>query len=541
MYPVVSNTDNKEFTMLSDLQNSSTLEVLNESSSMINTNPAVLCTLYGKVLDYSRPTRNNRLYTELVCDAIANSSRVNELESTCNFLGEGDHPMDYQKRADIHYPLVTHGVRNLTKVPEESCYKACIDILDTPNGRVIKTLIDYGTTIGVSSRGFGRAGKANSDGVIEVLPDNYVFITFDLVPYPGNISARLYSAESAVSMTESVEYSSDDINKLINENFTELTKSYLESDDLESLKTIKPVLTYLNESGDYQSLLQQVDDKLGKSISTSNDKLAERLLMAYASISEKESSLESKELIINQLSDEISELQSTSSGLSDRLVTLTNQLSDKEDEIKGLNSRIALLQSKLASSRDEVSKLNESYNLLGKELADSRKELASEVSDKDEQINELKSYTTELEESLNEFSCLIARYQSDQEDSSNRYSSLMESYLGTRCSTLGIKPEEVLTFMNESVDDLSSLDQVKLDNAISLVNKSKSRKRRKQIAVPINEAFNVDRISLSEDNMSTNKMHRINESSDLALDSLRETLALSRDMVISNNNNNGHT
>lgn len=532
---ISSELDNQGYTMLSDLQNNSMLSVVNEATGMKSNNPAVLCTLFGKVLDYSRPTRNNRLYTEMLCDAIANSSRVNELNTTGNFLGEGDHPMEYQKRADIHYPLVTHGIRGLVKVPEEQCYKAYIDILDTPNGRIIKTLIDYGTTIGISSRGFGRSSKPNEQGVIEVSPDNYIFITFDLVPYPGNIAARLNPVDnSTTGLNESTEYSQDEVNKLINENFTEITKSYLESNDVESLKSIKPVLTYLNESGDYQSLIEEVDAQLSTSISTSNDKLAERLLQAYATISERESELESKELIINQLNDEINELQSTSSGLSEQVITLTNQLDERDELIGDLRRQLSSFVNKVNQLEDEVTKVNENYELLGNELADSRKELSDTVSKNDKRISILESNNLELTEKLNESTEMIDQYRSESVTSDKKYSSLMESYLSAKCSTVGVTPDSVLSLMNESFDTLGNLDKFKVDNAVSLVRKSNSRNRRRQVAQPLNEAFDVSKkIHLSEDNPFTEAtIGKVNESTDPALESIRQTIKLAQDKVV---------
>ena len=38
---------------------------------------------------------------------------------------------------------------------------ACVDILDTPNGRILKTLCDYGFIPGISSRGSGDVMENN--------------------------------------------------------------------------------------------------------------------------------------------------------------------------------------------------------------------------------------------------------------------------------------------------------------------------------------------------------------------------------------------
>ena len=49
---------------------------------------------------------------------------------------------------------------------------AVVDILDTPNGKLLKTLCDYGFTPGISSRGTGDVMANN-----EVDPDTFFLET----------------------------------------------------------------------------------------------------------------------------------------------------------------------------------------------------------------------------------------------------------------------------------------------------------------------------------------------------------------------------
>ena len=69
-----------------------------------------------------------------------------------------------------------------------------LDILNTPNGEKVNTLIDYGSKIGVSSRG---AGSVTSDGSVD--PDDYQFFTFDIVCRPSVAAARITESENLKS------------------------------------------------------------------------------------------------------------------------------------------------------------------------------------------------------------------------------------------------------------------------------------------------------------------------------------------------------
>ena len=57
-------------------------------------------------------------------------------------------------------------------------------ILDTPMGKIVKTLMDEGTKLGVSSRGMGSL-QENSNGLLEV-QDDFELLCWDFVSTPSN-------------------------------------------------------------------------------------------------------------------------------------------------------------------------------------------------------------------------------------------------------------------------------------------------------------------------------------------------------------------
>jgi hypothetical protein len=68
------------------------------------------------------------------------------------------------------------------------------EVLNTPNGKVLKALLESNITVGVSTRGVG-SGTTNADGVLEI-NDNYNLVTFDIVNNPSEIRAIARKVES---------------------------------------------------------------------------------------------------------------------------------------------------------------------------------------------------------------------------------------------------------------------------------------------------------------------------------------------------------
>ena len=84
-------------------------------------------------------------------------------------VGELDHP---EERLEISLQEVSHVINDMWIEGDQ--VMGIIDILPTPNGKIVNELLDYGTDIGISSRGAGSVGAGN------VVDPDYQFITFDV-------------------------------------------------------------------------------------------------------------------------------------------------------------------------------------------------------------------------------------------------------------------------------------------------------------------------------------------------------------------------
>ena len=116
------------------------------------TNKNCLGSLYGPCADYVNSTRNGNFYSRKLWENVFNDEIVKESLQDRVLIGELDHPGDrLESKATNACIVMTDYEFN----DDEGLLYGSFDILNTPNGRILKSLLDYGCKIGVSSRGEG--------------------------------------------------------------------------------------------------------------------------------------------------------------------------------------------------------------------------------------------------------------------------------------------------------------------------------------------------------------------------------------------------
>ena len=115
-------------------------------------------------------------------------------------LGELGHPSG----PTVNLDRVSHVITELQEDGKNFVGKA--KIIDTPNGKIVKNLLESGVRLGVSSRGLGSV-KTNKDGVNEV-QDDFVLATVDIVSDPSAPDAFVNGIMEGkeFSLTGEVEY-----------------------------------------------------------------------------------------------------------------------------------------------------------------------------------------------------------------------------------------------------------------------------------------------------------------------------------------------
>lgn len=222
------------------------VEQINSNFQVLPNKPAnVLKRIKGVVSD-NKSNRNGRIYPMSLWQNVVNSDYVKEMINNHSLFGEADHP---ETRLEISLQNVSHAINDLWI--EGDKVMAVIDILPTPMGKIISELLDYGTNIGISSRGAGTVLRDNS-----VDPDDYQFVTFDFVARPSCEAARLNTILESASI-EAKNTKDDEINNLL-----ESYKSSLnENKDEEIWKLDIIVNGELNYSN--RLSIKQIEDILG--------------------------------------------------------------------------------------------------------------------------------------------------------------------------------------------------------------------------------------------------------------------------------------
>jgi hypothetical protein len=160
--------------------------------------PGVLATLTGPFFFPNMPSRNRRVYpTEAWNKALANDHTKRLLESNLMMGTVGHKDMEFDEL--ISEQKVSHLTRKLWM--EEKNGKLVgmgeVDILDTPVGRILNTIIRAGGKMAVSSKSYGEYKESRDPQGNQIVDDNKFYCQrFDFVVDPGFLGAMPQLRES---------------------------------------------------------------------------------------------------------------------------------------------------------------------------------------------------------------------------------------------------------------------------------------------------------------------------------------------------------
>jgi hypothetical protein len=121
-------------------------------------------------------------------------------------LGELDHPED----SVINLKNASHMITEVWWDGKSVMGKA--KVLDTPSGKILRSLVESGVTLGISSRGMGSVTESNGQTTVE---DDFQLICFDFVSEPSTPGA--FMMKEAKEYGNTVFTKADRINRLLNE------------------------------------------------------------------------------------------------------------------------------------------------------------------------------------------------------------------------------------------------------------------------------------------------------------------------------------
>lgn len=340
--------------------------------------PGVLCTLEGVGMGpFGEENRNVRDYPiEVPKISILESSYVKEMLKNKTLLGEPHHPKD---RNEVWCNEVSHAIVDMWMSPDDKYLMIRIDILDTPSGRIIKTLVDYGCVLGISARASGKTRKVK--GRLTVVPEAYKFRTFDIVTNPGFELARLTKVNEEV-----------DDGLSLKEGFERL----IESTDLSTLKSVKQIIEYCDDE-EVKSLLPLIESQMesvdNSTVSDTNesDELIESLMEELSLSRQREADLK---LQVGELTSQVEffRTKSKSKSGSDQVEMLTEGIVNLKRTLKVREENLNLVHEDNLQLMEDNLHLTEELGKTQQEVEDLREQVVTLTESRRTALDSLRAY-----------------------------------------------------------------------------------------------------------------------------------------------------
>jgi hypothetical protein len=158
--------------------------------------------LSGVVQRADAKNGNGRVYPENILRREVENYK--KLVAENRSLGELDHPDE----SVINLKNASHIVTDIWWNGKDVMGK--VKVLTTPSGQILKSLVESGVKLGISSRGLG---SVKEKGGLTYVEDDFQLICFDFVSEPSTVGAFMNLSES--KKTPNIFNKSDKINRLL--------------------------------------------------------------------------------------------------------------------------------------------------------------------------------------------------------------------------------------------------------------------------------------------------------------------------------------
>lgn len=159
--------------------------------------------------------QNGRIYPTAVLEREVRNYQKFIVENRA--MGELDHP----DTSVVNLKNVSHVVREAHL--EGGTVYGTVEILNTPSGQILQSLIESGVTLGISSRGVGSTRK---QGDYYIVQDDFQLICWDFVSEPSTPGAFMLPEGKRIDENElrAVFNRTDRIDRTINDILTMVRK-----------------------------------------------------------------------------------------------------------------------------------------------------------------------------------------------------------------------------------------------------------------------------------------------------------------------------
>lgn len=147
---------------------------------------------------------------DVFCVTVPNSTWLMRSNGKVCWTGNCDHPAD----SVINLKNVSHIVREARM--DGNVVYGTVELLNTPAGKILQTLVESGIKLGISSRGIGSTAKK---GDYYVVQDDFQLICWDFVSEPSTTQAFMMAEgkEISASSARKALTKSDRIDRIVND------------------------------------------------------------------------------------------------------------------------------------------------------------------------------------------------------------------------------------------------------------------------------------------------------------------------------------
>jgi len=433
----------------------------------------ILGRLYGPIATCKESTRNGRRYNKALWEKALSDDIFQEKINNKSLFLELGHPAD---REETDMEKVCACIPEAPKIVDDELI-AYVDILDTANGRLLKTLCDYGFIPGISSRG---SGEVIGD---EVDPESFYLETWDIVQTPAVKGARLSMAESLdtnklnlkMALCESLNSATEEERKVMKETLQELDI------EVEEEKDVNPEEEEHIEAEGETS--EQTTDKLEEANNDGSEEIIKSLQEALKAKSELEAQVKQLQEQLAVSDAKVGTLEETVSGyksttvkmstlavnnkeMEEKISTLEEQLDAKSKTIESQKLRISKLvtekkesmrkESDTASLNESLSKKDAEIKSLNENFDEIKKEYESKIQELNESIETLKIDSESNDKELRKQLADETRLKESYHKLANN---TMKAYIESKAIMLGVDSSKIIERLPKhcTVSDVDSI------------------------------------------------------------------------------------
>ena len=428
----------------------------------------VLGTLEGICADCIHATRNERLYPNSVWKKAFTDPLVQEQFKAGGIFGQLGHPKEGQSENEEFNSIAICMPEPPVEGPDGKL-RGRWDILDTPSGRILKCLCDYGYKIGISSRANGDL-ITDYDGNESVDPETFEFKAFDAVLLPAVKSARLNLITESVdknknfkkALQESINNSNDVDKEIMYQVLESLGIDYKNSSETKEETEDKAVANTDAAASYGAGIVNQLQVALqeNNNLQLKNLELNEQLSAASSrerklqeQVAKLRTSLRSQSSLVKATQGSTSQLLSLRERLETKKVEQEQLVESYKAKITSLKKTNTELQEKLNSTSKIVNALQYKIKTINLETVSKQNQLIESLKTEVTQLkqdSQLKhsQYVKKLEESNK----LVNKYK-------NTAKLAVDKYINCKATMLGIPSSEIKNKLTESFS-FSQIDNI---------------------------------------------------------------------------------